>query len=103
MLFFYVSGQKGGAHNVRTAEDERELVARVLNKHPSFKYAKINADDQLYADLVEACGINTAELHESPSVLIIKGGVGVWVHGPQTINKIEEFSNDNEQKASRAH
>ena len=103
VIFFYVSGQKGGTHNVRTAEDEKEVIGRVLNRHPSFKYAKVNADSPDYADLVKACGVNTAELHESPSVLIIEGGIGVWVHGPQTINKIEEFAAEYEKRASKNH
>ena len=100
---FYVSGQKGGVQNVRTTEDEKELIGRVLDRYPSFKYAKVNADDKNYSDIVEAIGINTAELHESPSVLVIEGGVGVWVHGPQTINKVAEFATEYEKKASRDH
>ena len=94
VLFFYAPGHQGGYHNAKTVEDERELVARVLNKYPSFYFAKVNANDPNYQDLVKACGIITGELHESPSVLIIEGGVGVWVHGPQTINKVEEFAHE---------
>ena len=94
VILFYAPGHKGGNHNAKTIEDERELTARVLNKYPSFHYAKVNVADPNYEDLVQACGIVTGELHESPSVLIIEGGIGVWIHGPQTVNKIEEFAQD---------
>ena len=100
LIMFYVSGLQGGTHNVRTTEDEKELISRVLNKHPSFKYAKVNADDEKYSDLIKAVGINTAELHESPSVLLMEGGTGVWIHGPQTVNRISEFADDYEKKVS---
>ena len=94
VLLFYVSGQKGGVHNAKTTEDERELIGRILNRYPTFNYAKINADDQNYDDLIRAWGIIKTELHESPSVLIMQGGVGVWIHGPQTMNKLDEFARE---------
>ena len=103
VLMFYSSGHQGGAHNSHTVNDEKELIERVLKKHPSFHYAKINAADPAYAELVEATGIITSELHESPSVLIIEGGVGVWIHGPQTVNKIEEFSQDYLKRSRVSH
>ena len=103
IILFYSPGQKGGMHNKQTSVDEKELLARVLERYPSFHYAKVNAEDKEYADLVKACGVNRGELHESPSVLIIEGGVGAWVHGPQTVNKIEEFAYEYARRAERAH
>ena len=103
IIMFYAPGHKGGNHNSKTKEDERELIARVLNKYPSFNYAKINAADPNYEDLVNACGIVTGELHEAPSVLIIEGGVGAWIHGPQTINKIEEFAQEYLKRSRTSH
>mmetsp|Transcript_31647 Transcript_31647/g.28042 ORF Transcript_31647/g.28042 Transcript_31647/m.28042 type:complete len:144 (+) Transcript_31647:45-476(+) len=94
VIMFYAPGHQGGNHNVKTIEDEKELTGRVLQKYPSFFYTKVNVADPNYADLVKATGIVTTELHEAPSVLIIEGGVGVWIHGPQTINKIEEFAQE---------
>ncbi|CAI2383108.1 unnamed protein product [Moneuplotes crassus] len=103
VLMFYSPGHQGGTHNAKTVEDERELIERVLKKHPSFHYAKINAADPNYKDLIETCGIVTTELHESPSVLIIEGGTGVWIHGPQTVNKIEEFAEEFLKRSRTSH
>ena len=60
---FYVSGQRGGTHNAKTTEDEKELVARILNRYPSFNYAKVNTDDANYDSLVKAWGIIKSELN----------------------------------------
>ena len=103
VIMFFVPGKDGSVHNVKTVEDEKELIARVLNRFPSFYYAKVNAADPNYADLVKACGIIVNELPESPSVLIIEGGVGVWVHGPQTINKVEEFAVEYQRRSTTSH
>ena len=78
---FYVSGQRGGTHNAKTTEDEKELVARILNRYPSFNYAKVNTDDANYDSLVKAWGIIKSELSEAPSVLMMQAGTGVWIHG----------------------
>ena len=76
---------------------------KVLDKYPSFKYIKVNADDSNYDDLVKACGVVKSQLNGSPSVLIIEGGIGVWIHGPQTMNKLEELAREYDAKSNSSH
>ena len=71
--------------------------------HLFFYFAKVNVNDSNYDDLVKACGVDKSELNNSPSVLIIEGGIGVWIHGPQTMNKLEELSRVYHEKSNSSH
>ena len=103
VILFYAPKKRGQGQGPNQIDiDEKELTTRILSRYPNFSYAKVNALDPDFQSLVKACGIVTTELHESPSVLIIEGGVGVWVHGPQTINKIEEFANEYQKRVRQS-
>ena len=59
----------------------------MLAGHGDVKFMKVDASKKNYEDLTAAVGINTQELTESPSLLLMKGGKGRWIHGTNTISE----------------
>jgi hypothetical protein len=63
-----------------------------MQKYPQFTYSTVDASNRNYDSLIDAVSLIRGELDKSPSVLIMHKGNGEWIHGPQTISKIFEFS-----------
>ena len=85
------SGSTSGPAKKKLREYESAVQSQFLAGHSEIRYMKIDCSKRNYEDLISAIGINTNELEESPSVLVMKGGKGRWVHGPNTIEQIAEF------------
>ena len=85
------SGETDSKSKELVNEYEMELRQQVLGMDQEFKYFSIDASKKNYEDLIQAVGIDVNELKDSPSVLVIKGGKGWWVHGPNTIKVISEY------------
>ena len=102
VIFFYAGATEGSALANRNNDYEDTLVAKVLDDYPSFIYAKVDARDKNYEELVNAVGVNVNELQKSPSVLIMEHGNGAWIHGPETLSKIAEYAPAYNKRSSKA-
>ncbi|CAI2382332.1 unnamed protein product [Moneuplotes crassus] len=92
VIFFYAEGVEGSDLDARNNDYEETLITKVLDDYPEFHYAKIDARSSDYEELVSTVGVNVNELQKSPSILIMEHGNGAWIHGPETISKIAEYS-----------
>ncbi len=82
IVVLFVAEAEVGTDLAQTNSDyELHLVNRVLKNYPSFKYARVNAADKEYKELVKATGISISDLFNSPSVLITEDRDGEWIHG----------------------
>ena len=92
IIFFYAAATDGSTLGNLNEDYEKALTSRVLDEYPEFYYAKVDANNKDYSEVVKQCGIDVDELQKSPSILIMENGNGAWIHGPQTISKIEEYA-----------
>ena len=92
VIFFHAEGVEGSELDNRNNDYEETLITKVLDDYPKFHYAKVDARDSDYEELVSAVGVNVNELQKSPSILIMEHGNGAWIHGPETISKIAEYA-----------
>ena len=92
VLLFQAGATEGSALANRNDDYENALISRVLENYPDFWYSRVDANNRDYEELVSECGIDDAELQKSPSILMIENGNGAWIHGPQTITKLEEYA-----------
>ena len=102
VIFFYADATEGSGVANRNKDYEDTLVSNVLDNYPDFNYAKVNARDSNYDELVNAVGINVNELQKSPSILIMEHGNGAWIHGPETISKIAEYAPAYNKRSSKS-
>ena len=79
--------------DTKLAEDNYEfeyhLIHKVLYDYPAFKYARVNALDPAYKNLVKATGLSISDLYNSPSILISEDRDGEWIHGDRTLTLIK--------------
>ena len=92
VIFFHAGATSGSALDNRNSDYESALFDRVLDRFPEFWYAKVDANNKDYAELINQCDIIVEDLQKSPSILIMENGNGAWIHGPQTIAKLEEYA-----------
>ena len=74
---------------------EYHLIHGILYNYPSFKFAKVNANDPAYVNLVKSWGISVADLYNSPSVLISEDQRGEWIHGDRKYEQRRQFLVEN--------
>ena len=92
VIMFYSQGAIGSDIANINDEYERALISQVLDKNDNFYYAKIDAKNPEFDELILSTEIVVNELEKSPSILIIENSKGVWIHGPETVAKIGEFA-----------
>ncbi|CAI2382388.1 unnamed protein product [Moneuplotes crassus] len=93
IVVLFVAEAEIGTELAQTNMDyEFHLINKVLKNYPSFKYAKVNAVDKNYSDLVKATGISISDLYNSPSVLISEDRDGEWIHGDISSSKLKQVA-----------
>lgn len=92
VVMFHAGATNGSPLAHGNDDYENALISRVLDKYPNFFYAKVDANNKDYDELVKECAIEIDQLQKSPSILIMENGNGAWIHGPQTITKLEEYA-----------
>ena len=90
LILFVVEGEVGTNLAQMNYDYEYHLVHKVLNNYPMFKYAKVNANDPAYQDLVKAANLSIADLYNAPSVLISEDKKGEWIHGDSSMSLIRK-------------
>ena len=90
VVLFYVGSDQGTDLAQTNYEYEDNLVHKVLNNYPSFKYASVDVSDPNFKDLVKASGISIGDLYNSPSVLISEDRDGEWIHGDSSLTLISK-------------
>ena len=76
-----------------------EGLSNILQRYPSFSYARVDAANQDYQDLVDAASILPGKLQKAPAILMSTRGEGIWTHGDEAVEKIAEYAPLYEQKA----
>ena len=76
-----------------------EGLSNILQRYPSFSYARVDAANQDYQDLVDAAAILPGKLQKGPAILMSTRGEGIWTHGDEAVEKIAEYAPLYEQKA----
>ena len=102
VIMFHAGATEGSALDERNNDYENTLNDRVLDKYENFWFTKVDANNRDYSELIKQCDIIVDDLRKSPSILIMENGNGAWIHGPQTIAKLEEYApayNKRSQKA----
>ena len=102
VIMFHAGATEGSALANRNNDYEDTLKSKVLENFGEFFYTKVDARNNDYQELIDACGINVAELQKSPSVLIMENGNGAWIHGPETISKIADYAPAYQRRSSNA-
>ncbi len=102
VIFFYAEAAEGSALANRNSDYEETLTKKVLEEFSGFYYAKVDARNDDYEELVSTVGVNINELQKSPSILIMEHGNGAWIHGPETISKIAEYAPAYQKRSSNA-
>ena len=102
VIFFYAQASEGSALDTMNRDYENTLRENILENFGAFFYAKVNARNADYQELIDAVGINTTELQKSPSILIMEHGNGAWIHGPETISKIAEYAPAYQRRSENA-
>ncbi|CAI2383007.1 unnamed protein product [Moneuplotes crassus] len=92
IVLFTAQAEVGTELAQKNNDYEFHLIDRVLKNYPSFKYAKVNAVDKAYSELVKATGISISDLYDSPSVLISEDRDGEWIHGDISSTKLAQVS-----------
>ena len=75
-VVLFHSGSTDGPAKKQVREMENSIREEMLAGHGDVKFIKVDASKKNYEDLTAAVGINTQELQESPSLLVMKGGKG---------------------------
>ncbi len=102
IILFYNPGTGSPDLQAKNDEYRQALKDQVLDKFPDFYYTEVDATHQEYAGFVNnVINVNTEELKHSPSVAIIEYGQGVWIHGPETIARVANYSPAFAQKAQQ--
>ena len=92
VLFTFGDAIKSNEELTKTNDEYEGDLFDVLQSYSKFNYARVDASNEDYEDLIEAAEIDINQLTKSPSVLLAAKKEGVWVHGGETLDKIAEYA-----------
>ena len=92
VLFTFGDAIKSNEELTQTNDDYEAQLMDVLASYSKFNYARVDASNEDYEDLIEAATIDVNQLTRSPSILMAAKREGVWVHGGETLDKISEYA-----------
>jgi len=99
VMFTFGDQIKSNEELNKVNEQYEDDLFEILGRYSTFNYARIDAANEDYGDLVEACKIDQKQLVKSPSILMATKQEGIWVHGGETVEKIAEYAPAYEKRA----